>query len=95
MGDPISDYFADSAFGFVTLLGHGTAKQHWLSLLGIGDINKDLVALLINSDRLDGIKGALEERFKIGKGGGVAFCLHVQSIADARVLSCFSEEEEA
>ena len=93
-GDAVSACFADNSFAFVVMLGHGTAKQHWLNLLGIGDINKDMVAFLANSERIPEIKSALEEKFNIGKGGGIAFTLHVQSIADRRVLSCFSEEAE-
>jgi len=92
--DAVSAYFSDRAFGFVAMLGHGTAKQQWLNILGIGDINKDLVAFLINSELVPDVRGALEERFHIGSGGGIAFTLHVQSIADKRVLSCFAEEGE-
>ena len=90
-GDQISAYFADQAFGFVTMLGHGTAKQLWLNLLGIGNIDKDLVAFMLNTELIPEVRAALEEKFRIGKGGGVAFSLHVQSIADKRVLACFGE----
>lgn len=93
-GDAVSAYFSDRAFGFVAMLGRGTAKQHWLNVLGIGDINKDLVAFLLNGDLVPSVQRALEEKFRIGKGGGVAFTLRVQSIADKRVLSCFAEESE-
>jgi len=93
-GDPINERIAEKAFGFVTLLGHGTAKQNWLNLLGIGNIDKDLVAVMLDEDELDNARAVLEEEFMIGKGGGVAFTIRVQSIADKRVLQFFTGETE-
>ncbi|HCU55761.1 MAG TPA: hypothetical protein DIC18_00320 [Clostridiales bacterium] len=93
-GDQINDRIARNAFGFVTLLGHGTAKKHWLNLLGIGNIEKDLVAVLLSDDEIANARAVLEEEFQIGKGGGVAFTLRVQSIADKRVLDFFLGETE-
>ena len=93
-GDQINARIAEKAFGFVTLLGHGTAKKHWMNLLGIGNIDKDLVAIMLDETGLLNARAVLEEEFKIGKGGGVAFTLRVQSIADKRVLDYFTAETE-
>lgn len=93
-GDQINERIAGNAFGFMTMLGHGTAKQHWLNLLGIGNIEKDLVALLMEEGEIKNARAVLEEEFKIGKGGGVAFTIRVQSIADKRVLQFFTGETE-
>ena len=93
-GDQINERIAQSAFGFVTIFAHGTAKKQWLNLIGIGDIEKDLVALMLDETGLDNARAVLEEEFKIGKGGGVAFTLRVQSIADKRVLQFFTGETE-
>ena len=93
-GDQINERIAQNAFGFVTLLGHGTAKKHWLNLLGIGNIEKDLVAVLLSDAQITNARTVLEEEFSIGKGGGVAFTLRVQSIADKRVLDFFLDETE-
>ena len=93
-GDQISERIAQNAFGFVSLFGHGTAKQQWLNLLGIGNIEKDLVAVMLEEEALPNARAILEEEFKIGQGGGVAFTLRVQSIADKRVLQFFTGETE-
>ena len=93
-GDKISERIAQNAFGFVSIFGHGTAKQHWLNLLGIGNIEKDLVAVMLEESALSNARAVLEEEFKIGKGGGVAFTLKVQSIADKRVLQFFKADTE-
>ncbi len=93
-GDAISARLTQNAFGFVSLFGHGTAKQQWLNLLGIGNIEKDLVAVMLDETQLPHAKAVLEEEFKIGKGGGIAFTLRVQSIADKRVLQFFTGETE-
>ena len=93
-GDAISARLSQSSFGFVSLFAHGTAKQHWLNLLGIGNIEKDLVAVMLDDILLADARAALEEEFKIGKGGGIAFTLKVQSIADKRVLRFFTGETE-
>ena len=78
-GDAVSARLAQNAFGFVSLFGHGTAKQQWLNLLGIGNIEKDLVAIMLEESALENARAILEEEFKIGKGGGIAFTLKVQS----------------
>ena len=93
-GDPISARLSSSAFGFVSLFGHGTAKQQWLNLLGIGNVEKDLVAIMLEKSALDNARAVLTEEFKIGSGGGVAFTLRVQSIADKRVLQFFTSDTE-
>ena len=93
-GDAVSERLAQNAFGFVSLFGHGTAKQQWLNLLGIGNIEKDLVAVMLEESTLSNARAVLEEEFKIGKGGGVAFTLKVQSIADKRVLQFFKADTE-
>ena len=93
-GDAISARLTQNAFGFVSLFGHGTAKQQWLNLIGIGNIEKDLVAIMLEESALMGARAVLEEEFKIGKGGGIAFTMRVQSIADKRVLQFFTDETE-
>ena len=93
-GDAISERLSQNAFGFVSLFGHGTAKQQWLNLLGIGNIEKDLVAIMLEESSIENARAVLEEEFKIGKGGGIAFTLKVQSIADKRVLQFFTDETE-
>ena len=93
-GDPISARLSQNALGFVSLFGHGTAKQQWLNLLGIGNIEKDLVAIMLDDTMLPHARAVLEEEFKIGKGGGIAFTLKIQSIADKRVLQFFTAETE-
>jgi len=93
-GDRINERLAGDVFGFMTMLGRGTAKQHWMNLLGIGNIEKDLVALMLDETQLMNARGVLEEEFKIGKGGGVAFTLRIQSIADKRVLDYFTDKTE-
>ena len=93
-GDAVSARLTQDALGFVSLFGHGTAKQQWLNLLGIGNIEKDLVAIMLEESSLDNARAVLTEEFKIGKGGGIAFTLKVQSIADKRVLQFFTDETE-
>ena len=93
-GDAISARLTQNAFGFVSLFGHGTAKQQWLNLIGIGNIEKDLVAIMLEESALMGARAVLEEEFKIGTGGGIAFTMRVQSIADKRVLQFFTDETE-
>ena len=94
-GDQISERLVRNAFGFTSLFGYGTAKKHWMNLLGIGTIEKDLVAVMLEEADLSNARAVLEEEFKIGKGGGVAFTLRVQSIADKRVLQFFTDKTEA
>ena len=93
-GDAVSVRLSNDAFGFISLFGHGTAKQQWLNILGIGNIEKDLVAVMLEESALDNARAVLEEEFKIGKGGGVAFTLKIQSIADKRVLQFFTTDAE-
>jgi len=93
-GDSISARLTQNAFGFVSLFGHGTAKKQWLNLIGIGNIEKDLVAVMLEESQLQNARAILEEEYKIGKGGGIAFTLKIQSIADKRVLQFFTAETE-
>ena len=93
-GDSINKRLAGDVFGFTTFLGRGTAKKHWMNLLGIGNIEKDLVALMLDETQLANARGVLEEEYKIGRGGGVAFALRVESIADKRVLEYFTAKTE-
>ena len=93
-GDQINERIAQNSFGFVTIFGHGTAKKQWLNLLGIGDVEKDFVAILLEESQLPNARAVLEEEFRIGKGGGVAATLRVQSIADKRVLDFFTDNTE-
>ena len=93
-GDQICARLAETSFGFVSLFGHGTAKQQWLNLLGIGNIEKDLVALMLNDEEIPKARAVLEEEYKIGKGGGIAFLTKIQSIADKRVLQFFTDQAE-
>ena len=93
-GDSISARLSQNALGFVSLFGHGTAKQQWLNLLGIGNIEKDLVAIMLDDAGLSHARAVLEEEYGIGKGGGIAFALKIQSIADKRVLQFFTAGTE-
>ena len=49
---------------------------------------------MLDETQIANAKAVLEEEFKIGKGGGIAFSLRVQSIADKRVLQFFTGETE-
>ena len=93
-GDKINERLAQGSFGFVSLFGHGTAKKQWLNLLGIGDVEKVLVAVMLEEGQLSYARAVLTEEFKIGRGGGIAFTLRVQSIADKRVLNFFNDNSE-
>ena len=53
-----------------------------------------LVAVMLSDAELPHANAVLEEEFTIGKGGGIAFTLRVQSIADKRVLQFFTGETE-
>ncbi len=93
-GDQINARIAENSFGFMTIFGHGTAKQHWMNLLGLGNIEKDLVAIMLEEAQLLNANAILKEEFKIGEGGGIAFAIRLQSIADKRILDFFTTETE-
>ena len=70
------------AHGGLVLLGRGTAPTEMLSILGIGDSEKDIFVCAAYASEAHGILRALSDKMGFEKpGGGVAFTVPVQSIA--------------
>lgn len=61
--------------------GMGTASREILSLLGIGDTDKDVVILSVGADRAEAVMDTLAGRMHLERpGGGVAFSIPFSAI---------------
>ncbi len=66
----------------VVLHGRGTASREVLSILGIGDTEKDVVLLSVDSSRADAVLDELSKKMKLDRpGGGIAFSIPFSAAA--------------
>jgi nitrogen regulatory protein PII len=84
-GQKMSELFADAGIKFDLLaLGKGTADKKFLSYLGLGETEKDVLFCPMPFELLRTILKNLNEEIHLGKPGkGIAFCITINSIVDA------------
>lgn len=82
-GETLARLCAREGIGFhVTLHGRGTAPSEVMSLLGIGDPEKDIVLLSVESSRAEELTDLLSEKLHLDRpGGGIAFSIPFSSAA--------------
>lgn len=73
------------AFQFV-VHGRGTANSDILSLLGIGETEKDVVFLTVDESRSDEVFKSLGEQMELNRiGGGIALSIPISAITQQSV----------
>lgn len=94
-----SDYYADLLQSFdVNLqaisLGHGTANEKMLGLLGLTDIEKSVIFSVIRESKLQAALSTLDEKFKTIKGGkGIAFTIPLTSVIGTLIYGFLSNNK--
>lgn len=82
------------ASGGTIFLGRGTAGSHFLELLGLDEIKKEIVMIAASSELEDEIHQDLTEKFHLNKPNhGIAFSLDVEKAIGARKCECHSESK--
>ncbi len=77
------------------IMGKGTAPNKWMSLMGIGDVEKDVVLSVVNGEDIEKIMAGLEQDFVSGKAGeGIAFTVRLSSIAGGKMLKVFCKGDK-
>lgn len=95
-GDSVVKFLRQCGVPFPSvIMGRGTAPNKWLSLMGIGEVEKDVVLSVINGGDIERIMAGLTQNFNIGKNGeGIAFTVKVSSIAGAKMLQLFCKDDK-
>lgn len=77
------------------LYGQGTATSDMMNYLGLNDQNKAVILSVVNSDRVNDIAEALEDRyFKTRNGNGVSFTIPISSVIGVMVYQFLSNKED-
>ena len=76
------------------LYGQGTATSDMMNYLGLNDQNKAVILSVVNSNRVNDIAEALEDRyFKTRNGNGVSFTIPISSVIGVMVYQFLSNRE--
>lgn len=77
------------------LYGQGTATSDMMNYLGLNDQNKAVILSVVNSNRVNDIAEALEDRyFKTRNGNGVSFTIPISSVIGVMVYQFLSNRED-
>ena len=95
-GDEVVEFLRGCGVPFSSvIMGKGTVPNKWLSVLGLGDVEKDVVLSVVNGNDVNKIMAGLSQAFNIGKAGqGIAFTVRVSSIAGAKMLQIFCKNDK-
>ena len=75
--------------------GEGTASKEIYGLLGVEEIDKDVVFSFISQDKVENIKNILDAYFSIGKKNrGISFSVPLSSIIGVRVYQFLANTVE-
>ena len=78
----------------MVLLGHGTAAEKHLELLGLTDSDRAVIISVIRRDRAKDALSSLEEKFKTVKGGkGIAFTVPMKSTIGVAIYQFLSNKK--
>lgn len=78
----------------MVLLGHGTAAEKYLELLGLTDSDRAVIISVIRRDRAKDALSSLEEKFKTVKGGkGIAFTVPMKSTIGVAIYQFLSNKK--
>ena len=74
--------------GGTIFLGKGTAKNHILELLGIDEIKKEIILMMVDADNEDNVLQRLTTKLRLDKPNhGIAFSLPVKCFLGSRSSS--------
>ena len=68
------------ATGGTIMLGRGTAENKWLRMLGLDDVEKELLWCLLPEHLVAPVRQSLHAAPRLAKARGVMFCLDVLSV---------------
>lgn len=72
----------EGIYGHLMMRGRGTVDNRTLTLLGLGETEKDIVLLTVAKSRKDEIMELISKRLRIDEPGrGIAFSIPLSSIA--------------
>ena len=82
-GEELVRLAAEENIGFhITLHGRGTADSQILNLLGIGDSEKDILLISVESERSSQLMQSFCDKLKLdAPGGGIAFMIPFSAIS--------------
>lgn len=80
--------------GGTIFLGKGTAKSHFLQLLGLDEIKKEIVLMAADAELEDKIHQGLSDKFHLEKPNhGIAFSLYLKKFMGGGKCVCQSESK--
>lgn len=95
MGEIIVEYF--NSHGVTTTLstmGRGTATNSILSILGLGEQEKEIIFSVMYEDKLKSIMRGLIHKMRLDiPGNGIAFTIPVSSVGGAKTLKYLAGDE--
>lgn len=95
MADPLNEYLIKKGYKTVSFKGHGTAKQTWLHVLGIGEKGKSIVWMFVKKEDVEEVFEILKSRFKAGqKNGPVAFTIKLTGVGGKHTLDALFGKAE-
>ena len=75
-------------------MGHGTANNEMLDLVGLASSDKAVILSMIREDNLKEILNVLEEKFqKVKNGKGIAFTIPVKSLIGVSMYQFLSNNK--
>ena len=75
-------------------MGHGTANNEMLDLVGLASSDKAVILSMIREDNLKEILSVLEEKFqKVKNGKGIAFTIPVKSLIGVSMYQFLSNNK--
>lgn len=83
-GGRLADSLAEKGVSFnIVLMGRGTAKRRLLSLLGLGESEKDVLISGLPAQHADAVMDGIAETLQLAKPGkGIAFAIPILKAAD-------------
>ena len=87
-GEELSSLAADEGVAFrLVLHGKGTAASDILTLLGIGDVDKDIMLLTVDEERSEYVFRKLGDKMELKRiGGGIGFSIPLSAVANQSIV---------
>ncbi len=95
MTDSLNEYLIKKGYQTVSFKGHGTAKQTWLHVLGIGERGKSVIWMFVKKEEVEDVFTILKNKFKAGqKNGAVAFTIKLTGVGGKHTLEALFGKAE-
>jgi len=86
---------AHGATGGTVIVGRGTARNHLLQILGLDEIRKEIVLIVIDAEKRDEIHESMTAKFHLNKPNhGIAFSALLENFLGGRNCEYYRKEGE-